>query len=149
MGLKRKMSRFTAGTGMGFMKEKRRSDPFYKELQVLTSRMNMQDQNHQAVDRRVQDIIQDIGYLRVGFDQHSAKQEDDCYLAYIKDDEGENTSEQLVHRDNGLSTDEYATVPVTSDVPSTGLTTDEQQSTGDIDISYAIVRVRVKDSARI
>ena len=29
----------------------------------------MQDQNHQALDRRVQDLIQDMGYLRVGFDQ--------------------------------------------------------------------------------
>ena len=48
-----------------------------KELDVITSRMNTQDQNHQAVDRRVQDIIQDIGYLRVGFDQHSAKQHTD------------------------------------------------------------------------
>ena len=52
-------------------------DLLCKEVHVLTSRMNAQDQNHQAVDRRVQDILQDIGYLRVGFDQHSAKQHTD------------------------------------------------------------------------
>ena len=40
---------------------------------VLTSRINMQDQNYQALDRRVQDLIQDIGYLRVGFDQQLNK----------------------------------------------------------------------------
>ena len=39
--------------------------------------MTSQDQDYQAVDRRVQDLIQDIGYLRVGFDKHSAKQHSD------------------------------------------------------------------------
>ena len=67
----------------------------------------------------------------------------------MKDDEDENTPEQLANQDNELFTNEHATAPWTSDVPSTGLTTDEQQSTGDIDISYAIVKVRVRDSARI
>ena len=67
----------------------------------------------------------------------------------VKDDDDESTLEQLIDQDNELFTNKHATVPGTSDVPSTGLTTDQQQSTGDIDISYAIVRVRVRDSAKI
>ena len=68
--------RFSPARVPAFIQEYTRDLPC-KEFHILTSRMNTQDQNHQAVDRRVQDIIQDIGYLRVGFDQHSAKQHSD------------------------------------------------------------------------
>ena len=60
----------------------------------------------------------------------------------MRDDEHESTPEQRVNQDNEVFTNEHTAVPGTSDVPSTGLTTNEQQSTRDIDISYTIVKVR-------
>ncbi len=68
---------------------------------------------------------------------------------FMKEVESEYTPGQLGHRDNEVPTNEHSAVPDLSDVPSTGQTTDEDQSdldsTSDPDIMYAIVMVRVDD----
>ena len=60
----------------------------------------------------------------------------------MRDDEHESTAEQRVNQDNEVFTNEHTAVPGTSDVSSNGLTTNEQQSTRYIDISYTMVKVR-------
>ena len=83
------------------------------------------------------DITEQEDYMDLSDEQWQQRMAD-----IMKDDEDENTPEQLANQDNKLFTNEHATVPGTSDVPSTRLTSNEQQLTKDINISYAMVKVR-------
>lgn len=62
--------------------------------------------------------------------------------------EGEDENTLETHRENELPDEENATVPGPSDIPSTGLTTDERQSTLEINIHYAIVMVMVDNGLK-
>ncbi len=49
-------------------------DLFNRELELLTRGMDLQDQIHQLLDLRVQDMIQDVGHLRDDLNEQSIKQ---------------------------------------------------------------------------